>query len=104
MDQNLRWGDVGEILSNEDQYVFYLVVKKKIGSSPILCGFEKALYNLLQKMNHYKLTKLAIPKSGLDKITVSEAKQYISKVFARSNIEVTLCLNSLVSYYYLVLF
>lgn len=104
MDQYLRWGDSGEIVNDEDQYVFYLVVKKKIGHGSISSGFEKALHNLLLKMNDYKLSKLAISKSGLDKISVSEAKQYISKVFAKSNIEVTLCLNPLVSYYYLVLF
>lgn len=104
MDQCLQWGDVGEILSDENQYVFYLVLKKKIGPGSTLNSFEKTLHSLLWKMNKYGLTKLAISKSGLERFTLSEAKQYISKVFAKSNIEVTLCLNPLVSFYYLVLF
>lgn len=104
MDQYLRWGDTGEIHTDEDQYIFYLVVKRKTIQNSVLCGFERTLHSLLWKMNHYNLTKLAISNSGLDNTTLSEAKQYISKVFARTNIEVILCINPIVSYDYLVLY
>ncbi|XP_015376382.1 PREDICTED: uncharacterized protein LOC107170631 isoform X2 [Diuraphis noxia] len=93
MDQHLRVSDVGHIIHNE-QHVFYLVIKKKVVQKPLLSSLEIALYNLRSKMNGLKLTKLAIPKYGLDTFDMTEVKKLISKIFKLSNIEVTLCLAS----------
>lgn len=89
LDQNLRTSDVGEVLHDE-QYIFYLVVKRRIKITPYKKDFENACYNLLAKMNKYKLTKLAFPKSGLDQFTVLEANEIFAKVFSGSEIEITL--------------
>lgn len=91
MDQHLRVSDVGHILHDE-QHIFYLVVKRKVAQKPLLSSLEIALYNLRDKMNDLKLTKLAIPKYGLDTFNMADVKELISKVFILSNIEVTLCL------------
>jgi len=99
MDQHLRVGDVGHILHNE-QRIFYLVIKRKVTQKPLLSSLEIALYNLRDKMNNLKLTKLAIPKYGLDTFNLTDVKELISKIFILSNIEVTLCLTPPVSYYY----
>lgn len=102
MDQQLRVSDVGHIIHNE-QHVFYLVIKRKMVQRPLLSTLEIALYNLRNKMNDLKLTKLAIPKNGLDLFNIIDVKELISKIFTLSNIEVTLCLTSPVSYYLLLL-
>jgi len=96
MDQNLHVGDVGHIIHNE-QHIFYLVVKRKSTQRPFISSLEIVLYNLRNKMNDLKLTKLAIPKYGFDMFNMIEVKELISKVL--SNIEVTLCLTSSVSYF-----
>lgn len=103
MDQHLRVCDVGHIIHNE-QHIFYLVIKRKVVQKPLLSNLEIALYNLRDKMNDLKLTKLAIPKYGLDTFDMIEVKKLISKIFKLSNIEVTLCLASPVSccYYYII--
>ncbi|XP_025196678.1 uncharacterized protein LOC112595618 isoform X3 [Melanaphis sacchari] len=93
MDLNLHVSDVGHIKYNE-QHVFYLVVKKKSSQKPLLSSLEVALYNLRDKMNDLKLTKLAIPKHGFDAYNMMDVKSLISKIFALSNIEVTICLTS----------
>lgn len=98
MDQQLRVSDVGHIIHNE-QHIFYIVTKRKIAQRPVLSSLEIALYNLRNKMNDLKLTKLAIPKYGLDLFNMIDVKELISKIFASSNIEVTICLTSSVSYY-----
>lgn len=89
MDQHLRIGEVGEIVC-DDQYIFYLVVRKRFKMNPSKRDLEKACINLLDKMNNYKLTKLAIPKNGLDHFTVLEVKEVFSKVFFGSGIEISL--------------
>lgn len=103
MDQHLRVSDVGHILHDE-QHIFYLVVKRKVAQKPLLSSLEIALYNLRDKMNDLKLTKLAIPKYGLDTFNMADVKELISKVFILSNIEVTLCLAPPVSYYHYFIF
>jgi len=99
MDQQLRVSDVGHIIHNE-QHVFYIVIKRKMNQRPLLSTLEIALYNLRNKMNDLKLTKLAIPKYGLDSFNMIDVKELISKIFTLSNIEVTICLTSSVSHYY----
>jgi len=98
MDQQLRVSDVGHIIHNE-QHIFYIVIKRKMVQRPLLSTLEIALYNLRNKMNDLKLTKLAIPKYGLDSFNMMDVKELISTIFASSNIEVTICLTSSVSYY-----
>ncbi|XP_060856711.1 uncharacterized protein LOC132934430 isoform X2 [Metopolophium dirhodum] len=93
MDQQLRVSDVGHIIHNE-QHVFYIVIKRKMNQRPLLSTLEIALYNLRNKMNDLKLTKLAIPKYGLDSFNMIDVKELISKIFTLSNIEVTICLTS----------
>lgn len=90
MDQYLKPGDVGEILSN-GQYIFYLVVKRTLSQRPFRRNFENALYKLFDMMKSYKLTKLAIPKYGFDVFSIHEARLLISRVFAGSDIKVSLC-------------
>jgi len=99
MDLNLHVSDVGHIFHNE-QHVFYLVVKRKMSQKSLLCSLEIALYNLRKKMNDLKLTKLAITKYGFESYNMFDVKSMISKIFALSNMEVTICLTSSVSNYY----
>jgi len=103
MDLNLHVSDVGHIFHNE-QHVFYLVVKRKMSQKSLLCSLEIALYNLRNQMNDLKLTKLAIPKYGFESYNMLDVKSLISKIFALSNIEVTICLTSSVSNYYVLIF
>ncbi|XP_050063348.1 origin recognition complex subunit 1-like isoform X3 [Aphis gossypii] len=94
MDLNLRVGDVGHIFHNE-QHVFYLVVKRKMSQKSLLCSLEMALCNLRNQMNNLKLTKLAISKYGFESYNMMmDVKSMISKIFASSNIELTICLTS----------
>ncbi|XP_016662883.1 uncharacterized protein LOC100570440 isoform X2 [Acyrthosiphon pisum] len=93
MDQQLRVSDVGHIIHNE-QHVFYIVIKRKMNQRPLLSTLEIALCNLRNKMNDLKLTKLAIPKYGLDSFNIVDVKEVISKIFTLSDIEVTICLAS----------
>lgn len=93
MDLNLHVSDVGHIFHNE-QHVFYLIVKRKMSQKSLLCSLEIALYNLRKKMNDLKLTKLAITKYGFESYNMFDVKSMISKIFALSNMEVTICLTS----------
>lgn len=97
MDQNLRNGDVGEIFHNE-KYIFYLIIKKRVQIYALKKDLENACYNLLSKMNKYKLTKLAIPKSGLDDYTLLEVKEIFAKVFSTSGIEISLYISTVYTY------
>jgi len=90
MDQNLHLGDVGEILHN-GQYIFYLVVKEKYRMVPSRPLLEKALIKLCNKMKTLELTKLAIPKNGFDRYDPNNAMELISNIFARGNIQITIC-------------
>lgn len=92
----MKVGDVGEILF-DGQYIFFLVVKERYGIPPLTSVFEKVLLNLLNKMNNNKLTKIAFLKSGFDQIPPQDAFELVSKIFAKSNIEVSICLTSYVS-------
>ncbi|XP_026818402.1 protein PF14_0175-like isoform X3 [Rhopalosiphum maidis] len=93
MDLNLRVSDVGHIVHKE-QHIFYLVVKRKMSQKPLLSSLEIALYNLRKQMNDCKLTKLAISKYGFEEFNKMDVKALISKIFALSNIEITICLKS----------
>ncbi|XP_060847866.1 uncharacterized protein LOC132927368 isoform X3 [Rhopalosiphum padi] len=93
MDLNLRVSDVGHIIHKE-QHIFYLVVKRKMSQKPLLSSLEIALYNLRKQMNDCKLTKLAISKYGFEEFNLMDVKALISKIFALSNIEITICLKS----------
>lgn len=103
MDQNLCVGDVGQIIHN-DQYVFYLIVREKYKRTSSANILEKSLINLRIKMETLKLTKLAIPKNGFDCINLRDATILISKIFATSNIEISICLMTSVSFYFISLF
>lgn len=103
MDQNLCVGDVGQIIHN-DQYIFYLIVREKYKRTSSANILEKSLINLRIKMETLKLTKLAIPKNGFDCINSRDATLLISKIFATSNIEISICLMTSVSCYFISLF
>lgn len=103
MDQNLCAGDVGQIIHN-DQYIFYLIIREKYKRSFSINIFEKSLINLRSKMEILKLTKLAMPKNGFDCINPHDAVILISNIFAKSNIEITICLTISVSCYFISLF
>jgi len=103
LDQKLCIGDVGEIVRDDGQYVFYLIVKKFKGVKPLLKDLKKTLINLRDKMNKHKLTKLAIPKSGLDSYYLMDVKEYISKIFAGTDIEISIYSLSTVSFHEIVL-
>lgn len=99
-DQNLYVGDCGEIINDNGQYVFYLVIKRYCGIKPLLIDLRTALIKLRDKMIRYNLTKLAIPKSGLDTYYLTDAKKYISKVFTGFDIDISLSTFSVVSFRY----
>lgn len=102
MDQNLCVGDVGQIIHN-DQYIFYLIVREKYRRTSSINILENSLINLRNKMETLKLTKLAIPKNGFDCINSHDAIILISKIFAKSNIEISICLVTSVSCYFISL-
>lgn len=100
MDQHLQVGCCGEMVQNE-QYVFYLIIKNSYKRKTFLIkDLEQSFYNLLNKMKMHKLTKLAIPGSGINLPTWLDVKKTISKVFTGTNIEITICLTSAVSITY----
>lgn len=90
MDKNLEVGHVGEIVC-DTQYIFYLVVKKTESNTVSLHNFEKTLCNLVVRMKELGLKKLAIPKSEFDFYSSQKVKGLISKIFDKSDIEVSIC-------------
>ncbi|XP_050438282.1 GATOR complex protein WDR24-like isoform X4 [Adelges cooleyi] len=92
LDQHLKVGDVG-VIKNNNQYIFFLVTKKKYELSVYFTDLEKALLNLLDQMKYYKLTKLAIFFCDqLQRYTVPDIKMFLTKAFSGTNISINICL------------
>jgi len=99
IDQKLKIGNVG-IVKCQDQYVFYLITKKKSYGKPTMNTMKKALHSLFGKMKEHNLTKLAIPKigCGLDRLDWSDVRSLIIDIFSGSDIHITVCVPSKVSF------
>lgn len=88
MDQQLRVGEVGEIVQNE-QYLFYLVINKIRTNPVLLFHLERSLNNLYEIMNRHGLKKLVISKPIID-FNLSDLKKLVLKVFGDTDIEIFL--------------
>lgn len=91
MDQHLQLGSCGEMVQNK-KHVFFVVLKRHYVRKDFLKrDLEQAFNNLLGKMKTYNLTKLALQKSEFDSLNWWEVKETISKVFAGTKIEISVC-------------
>ncbi|XP_050530524.1 uncharacterized protein LOC126899551 isoform X2 [Daktulosphaira vitifoliae] len=92
-DQSLKPGDVGVVVNN-NQYIFFLIVKNKNDHQRIEPVFiDNAVSDLANKMKQLKLTKLAVcaMSNGLQRFVWSEMKKYFNKYFFGSNISIMEC-------------
>ncbi|CAG8610133.1 12088_t:CDS:2 [Acaulospora morrowiae] len=86
--------EVGQVayLSRDNRYIFYLITKSSVYEKPTEEDFEKSLVELRRSCEEFGVKGLSVPSlgTGLDKLSLEFVRDAINRVFAESDIRVTM--------------
>ena len=88
---DLDVGDIGAIKVDE-RFIYHLIIKGKFNEQPKHDPLKQSLAKLKDHMLENEITEVSLPKigSGLNRLSWSDVKTMIEKVFEDTNIKIVI--------------